>query len=215
MQRPLQTLYAYWNELRAGRLAPERLEIEPARISAILPETFMLEWLEPRTFLYRLAGTRLCELLGTELRGTNFFARFEERVRRDLQRRLGPAAGEGAGMLLLVEVGADPAQRLELEVLLLPLLHGGPKVTRLIGAMSPRRSPAWPVGAAGRWRLEREELIWPDAKPRSFEIRESRERPPAPPRPGAGGEEGPTRIGATRHLRVLQGGRSDAKNETP
>src|SRR5262249_38909167 len=121
MQRPLQTLYAYWNELRAGRLAPERLEIEPARICAILPETFMLEWPEPRTFLYRLAGTRLCELLGTELRGTNFFARFEERVRRDLQRRLGPAAGEGAGMLLLVEAGADPAQRLELEVLLLPL----------------------------------------------------------------------------------------------
>ena len=42
-QRTIQTLYAYWNELRAGRIAPRRLEIEPSRISSILPETFMLE----------------------------------------------------------------------------------------------------------------------------------------------------------------------------
>jgi len=28
-QKTVQTLYAYWNEIRAGRLAPKRLEIEP------------------------------------------------------------------------------------------------------------------------------------------------------------------------------------------
>src|SRR4051812_13786849 len=42
-QRTLQTLYGYWNEVRAGRLAPQRLEIEPSRIAGILSETFMLE----------------------------------------------------------------------------------------------------------------------------------------------------------------------------
>ncbi len=47
-QRTIQTLYAYWNELRAGRVAPRRLEIEPARIGSILPETFMLERTESR-----------------------------------------------------------------------------------------------------------------------------------------------------------------------
>ena len=43
MQPSLQTLYSYWNEVRAGRLAPQRLEIEPSRIAGVLAETFMLE----------------------------------------------------------------------------------------------------------------------------------------------------------------------------
>ena len=49
MQRSLQTLYGYWNELRAGRLAPQRLEIEPSRIAGILSETFMLERIDAGT----------------------------------------------------------------------------------------------------------------------------------------------------------------------
>ena len=51
-QRTLETLYGYWNEVRAGRLA-QRLEIEPSRIAAILAETFMLERIDART--YRIA----------------------------------------------------------------------------------------------------------------------------------------------------------------
>ena len=35
-QTTIQTLYAYWDGVRAGRIAPRRLEIEPARIAAIL-----------------------------------------------------------------------------------------------------------------------------------------------------------------------------------
>jgi hypothetical protein len=214
MQRSLQTLYVYWNELRAGRLAPERLEVEPTRIADILPETFMLERLDARAFHYRLAGTRLCDLLGAELRGSNFFARFDEWQRRELPRRLADASGEGAGMLLVVEVGPEPAQRLELEVLLLPLLYAR-KMTRLIGAMAALRGPSWPVAAASRWRLLRAELIWPDGKPRPGAA-EGRDGEPAPPRaPHSAPGFGPGRKAAVHHLRVLQGGRSDAKNELP
>jgi len=36
MRSSLQTLYSYWNEVRRGRIAPQRLEIEPSRIAAIL-----------------------------------------------------------------------------------------------------------------------------------------------------------------------------------
>jgi hypothetical protein len=66
-QRTVQTLYGYWNALRAGRIAPRRLEIEPSRIGSILSETFMLERTDPATCRYRLAGTRLCEIFGFEL----------------------------------------------------------------------------------------------------------------------------------------------------
>ena len=60
-QKTLQTLYSYWNEVRAGRLAPQRLEIEPSRIAGILSETFMLERIDAASYQYRLAGTRLSE----------------------------------------------------------------------------------------------------------------------------------------------------------
>ena len=73
-QKTQDILYSYWNEVRAGRLAPQRLDIEPSRIAAILSETFMLERVDARTYRYRLAGTRLCGLFGSELRGQNFLA---------------------------------------------------------------------------------------------------------------------------------------------
>ncbi len=37
----------------------------------VLAETFMLERTDPATYRYRLAGTRLCEIFGSELRDTN------------------------------------------------------------------------------------------------------------------------------------------------
>mgnify|MGYP002386686614 CR=1 FL=1 len=67
-----QSLYGYWNEVRRGRLAPRRFDIEPSRISQILPATFILERVESERYLFRLAGTRLCEIFAREFRGTNF-----------------------------------------------------------------------------------------------------------------------------------------------
>src|SRR5262245_53611829 len=71
-QHSTQALLRYWNEVRAGRFAPHRLEIEPSRIAAILSETFLLECVDAATYRYRLAGTRLCAWFGAELRGHDF-----------------------------------------------------------------------------------------------------------------------------------------------
>jgi len=92
MRSSLQTLYSYWNEVRRGRIAPQRLEIEPSRIAAILSETFMLEVLKPDTYPYRLAGTRLCEMFGSELRGKNFLDGWSEEDRRGLESAPRPQA---------------------------------------------------------------------------------------------------------------------------
>ena len=96
-QRTLQTLYGYWNEVRAGRLAPQRLEIEPSRIAGILSETFMLERIDAGSYQYRLAGTRLCEMFGSELRGRNFLDGWSEADRQVLARDLGTRLRAGRG----------------------------------------------------------------------------------------------------------------------
>jgi len=67
-------LYTYWNSLRRGRIAPNRFEIEPMRIGPLLPETFILEATSDHWFRFRLAGTRICDNYGMELKGRDFLS---------------------------------------------------------------------------------------------------------------------------------------------
>ena len=202
-QRPLDTLYSYWNEVRAGRLAPQRLEIEPSRIAAILSETFMLERIDARTYRYRLAGTQLCGLFGAELRGRNFLDDWSEEDRTVLARDLASVCEQGAAATLALEGSSDARHRVDLEAILLPLAHGGNKVVRIIGAMTPTSRPFWldsePLKSR---RIRRHELIWPDGRPHAVVERLGRQAPFVPFREQM-------RIVKTgrRQFRVFEGGK--------
>jgi hypothetical protein len=206
-QRNPQILYRYWNDVRAGRLAPLRLEIEPSRIAGILSETFMLERLDAANYQYRLAGTRLCELFGSELRGANFLDGWSGPDREVLERQLATLCEQGAVVVLTMEGSVDTRQRVELEVVLLPLLHGGNRVARIIGAMSASSAPHWLHSDPLRSRrLLRHELIWPDGRPHSVVERAGRQAPFLPRLAG-----GRIVKSSHRQFRVLEGGRSDGK----
>jgi hypothetical protein len=145
-QTTIQTLFAYWDGKRAGRIAPRRLEIEPARIAAILSETFMLECGEG-DYRYRLAGSRLCEDGDLAL----------------IERLMSAVCSEGAVAHLVIEASIDARHRIELEVLLLPLLHVGDTIGRVIGAMSATSQPHWlDKGRLSSRRLLRHELVRPE-----------------------------------------------------
>jgi hypothetical protein len=199
-QRTLQILYAYWDGLRAGRIAPLRLEIDPARIGSILPEIFLLERTDPAVYCYRLAGTRLCEIFGAELRGSNFLDGWSTTDRAILAGHLRLTCDQGAATLLTAEASADSVRRVELEAILLPLMHANAPAGRVIGAMSPMSSPHW-LGheRLTERRLAHHELIWPDGRP----VADSRQ-PFAPATPPAGLAKGDRRA-----FRVLDGGRKE------
>jgi len=79
MQQPTsRQLYAYWDRVRNGRIAPRRFEIEPAKSAALLPETFIAEGVGPLGHRFRLAGTRICEQFGRELRGADLLSLWED-----------------------------------------------------------------------------------------------------------------------------------------
>jgi hypothetical protein len=161
-QTTIQTLFAYWDGKRAGRIAPRRLEIEPARIAAILSETFMLECGEG-DYRYRLAGSRLCELFGYELRGASFLAGWPDGDLALIERLMSAVCSEGAVAHLVIEASIDARHRIELEVLLLPLLHVGDTIGRVIGAMSATSQPHWlDKGRLSSRRLLRHELVRPE-----------------------------------------------------
>ena len=210
-QKTVQTLYGYWNEVRAGRLAPQRLEIEPSRIAGILSETFMLERVDAASYPYRLAGTRLCEMFGSEMRGRNFLDGWSEADRQLLARDLATVCEQGAVAVLRLEGSSDSRHRVELEAVLLPLVHAGQKIGRIIGAMSATSTPHWldnePVRSR---RLLRHELIWPDGRPHAVVERLGRQAPFLPAR-------AQMRIVKTgrRQFRVFDGGRTSGKFDKP
>jgi hypothetical protein len=203
--RTSNVLYSYWNELRAGRLAPQRLEIEPSRIVGILSDTFMLERVDAATYQFRLAGTRLCELFGSELRGRNFLDDWSTEDRAWLVRDLTTVCEQGAVAVLGFEGSSDNRHRVELEAVLLPLVHGTSKIGRLMGAISTASSPHWlDSEPLRRRRLLRRELIWPDGRPHSVIERLGRQAPFLAAR-------AQLRVvkPARPSFRVLEGGRTD------
>ena len=211
MHPTLQNLYGYWNEVRKGRIAPQRLEIEPSHIAAILSETFMLERAGPHTFRYRLAGTRLCELFGSELRGRDFLDGWSEADRRVLAGYLATIAEHGATAVLTFDGFIDTRHRVELQASLLPLLHGG-KIVRVIGAMATTSAPHW-LGAEPLLsrHLKNHQLLWPDGRPHAVAAKSPRGvpfQPPiaASPAGSAGKTEAP-------RLRVVEGGRGSPKRD--
>ncbi|MEP2031075.1 MAG: PAS domain-containing protein [Paracoccaceae bacterium] len=72
----VQEVAAYWEALRAGRLMPNRSEIDPRGIEGALEYAFILERIAPGIARMRVAGSHLLDLMGMEVRGmpvTSFF----------------------------------------------------------------------------------------------------------------------------------------------
>jgi hypothetical protein len=152
-----------------------------------------------------LAGTRLCELFGSELRGTNFLEGWRPEDRQAIERHLIGTSEQGAATLLTIEATIDRRHRVELEALLLPLLHAGNHVGRTIGAMGTTAAPSWlAVERLGNRRLIRHETIWPDGRPHSV-VERLNTRKATPRLPLAAPKFDRS------SLRVLEGGRSDPK----
>jgi len=163
-----QALYTYWNALRGARLAPRRFEIEPGSIGELLPDTFILERHDAATFPYRLAGTRLCERFKTEFRGHNFLAGWSADDTAKLGARLDTVSVQGGVALLHIDAECETGKPVRLEMIVLPLIHMQAFADRFLGAVSALETPGWlgyePIV---RRQVVKDEIIWPDGRPRA------------------------------------------------
>lgn len=163
-----EKLYRYWNHVRGERSAPNRFEIEPSKIAGILPTTFILERLSAEVYRFRLAGTRMCEIFGKELRGTDFLETWPSDDRLLLIRNLSILTNQAATALIRFQATARGEQPIELELLLLPLFHTQKKIDRIVGCCSPLEVPGWlgdkPLLSK---RLMANQLVWPNCNPQT------------------------------------------------
>jgi hypothetical protein len=141
--RSSQILYRHWTEKRAGRLLPERSEIDPAAIRGALGDTFILAFNPLTEHPFRLAGTRLCALFGRELKGSAFTAPWSEDGSANVTQLVWTAFDDATGVVAGVSGATAEGEQVELELLLLPLRHCGQTHLRLIGSLAPMTAPYW------------------------------------------------------------------------
>ncbi|CAM5766598.1 PAS domain-containing protein [Bosea minatitlanensis] len=182
-------VFDYWDALRGERAAPERGEIEPGALRHALADTFILEN-EPVGPVFRLAGTRLCALIGRELRARPFTALWPDvEAQGDMRRLVQTVMDETAGAVAGLSGESSTGAPIYLELLLLPLRYRGRTHARILGALSPTLSPDWlGLDTIASMRMISLRMLWPDASA----------RPAAP---------APQRAGPPR-LVVLPGGRA-------
>jgi hypothetical protein len=136
-------LYAYWDELRGKRPAPERAEIEPGAIRQILSEAFIVALDQTTRHPFRLAGTRVCALFGRELKGESFLTLWDEASQPEIRELFSILADEWVGTVAGVTAANASGEAVELELLLLPLAAPRPNLARTIGVLAPLTIPPW------------------------------------------------------------------------
>ena len=143
-------LYAYWQEKRGTRPAPERTEIEPGAIRGVLADAFVLALDRGASHPIRLAGTRMCALFGREIKGESFLDLWASTNRPTMEGLLSILSDECTGTVAGASGRNENGDSVELELLLLPLSIRRPIFACAIGVLAPLKIPSWlgtsPIG---------------------------------------------------------------------
>lgn len=161
-----QRLFNYWQNLRKDRPAPERRDIEPAAIKALLGDVFILEHDGGADFSYRLAGSALCSAYCRELKGRDFRQFWQDGDLEAMDTTM-LAIREDAAAAVIGYNGVNArGQTAPYEMLLLPLRYGGTDYPRILGLAAPMDSHYW-IGTSPilLHTISSMRLIWPDEKP--------------------------------------------------
>lgn len=158
---------------------PERSAIQPANCRELLGDLFILES-DTQGIRYRLAGTRLCDLHGRELRGEEFTGAFggDDSDRLDVE--LAEARAKDHALLILTSGVNKSGDSVNLETVLLPLMNNGEPWKRILGLTTAWQESAW-VGyrelVGEKLRAVRRIRPWLDSKETAVNSPDGRRRP--------------------------------------
>ena len=144
----LAQVEAHWEDVRARRLVPARNEILPQSLQGALSHVFILERISTRLARFRIAGSHLTTLLGTEVRGLPVSAIFDAASRDTLAGAM-EAVFDDPAVVRLELTASKGFGRPELtgDMALMPLRSDLGEISRVLGVLamsgdigrSPRR----------------------------------------------------------------------------
>jgi hypothetical protein len=135
-------LYAYWDKQRADAPAPDRSAMEPGQIRHLIGDTFVVSCDQPTHFPLRIAGTRMCALVGRDLKGEDFLELWARASRRQVEDFLAIATEENLATIAGVTAFTDKLLPVYLELLLLPFASSVLAPQSVTGSLVPLTVPA-------------------------------------------------------------------------
>ena len=198
--RTTEAVFKYFNELRGDRAAPLRSEIDPAALKSVLPDLFILEKARDGIVRFRLAGTRVCLILGREMRERAFSDIWDATVRHRMRLAADAVIANRSAVEIAVTAIDDDGNALALEMLMLPLFSRADQCDRIFGSLVTLEN--LPLVESYIRHLEPADLVFvPVDAPRPL--------PGSPaPRSTAIASLGQL-LNRAAHLRVFEGGRRD------
>jgi hypothetical protein len=129
--------FAYWDEKRGDARAPDRSEIEPEAVRELLGDIFVLSCDVAAGYPFRVAGTRVCALLGCDLKDRSFSALFGAEDRREIQDIIAGVAEETLPAVAGITATSENGSPAHLELLLLPFNNRARTPLSLTGLLAP------------------------------------------------------------------------------
>src|SRR5450631_4360240 len=129
--------YAYWDDKRGSARAPERSEIEPGAVRELLGDIFVLSYDAAAGYPFRVAGTRVCALLGSDQKDRSFSALFEPEGRREIEEIIAVVAEEMLAAVAGITATTQDGAVAHLELLLLPFNARAHAPISLTGLLAP------------------------------------------------------------------------------
>ena len=132
--------FAYWDEKRGGARAPDRSEIEPGAVRELLGDIFVLSYDAAAGYPFRVAGTRICALLGCDPKDRSFSALFTPDTRREIEDIIAVVSEEMLAAIAGITATAQDGATTHLELLLLPFNARAHAPLSLTGLLAPFES---------------------------------------------------------------------------
>ena len=131
----LRLAFATWQELAAGRFAPSRREISPARFKVALASIFLVDVVDSgEDFKFVLGGQKLIQFMGGRHAGHYLSglpkSEFYDRMRLIFSRCVSTRSPVAIGP---VSTARDGREYLSIELIVLPLSDSDVTVTGLLG----------------------------------------------------------------------------------
>lgn len=132
--------FAYWDAQRGDARAPDRSEIEPGAVRELLGDIFVLSYDNEAGYPFRVAGTRVCALLGRDLKDLSFPTLFAPESRREIEDVITYVAEEMLAAVAGITATSQDGRIAHLELLLLPFNHRAHAPVSMTGLLAPFES---------------------------------------------------------------------------
>ena len=136
-------IFDYWNRIRGAADAPLKAQVEPSAVPHLLQSLFILETREEGDIGFRLAGTRICDLFGRDLRGARFSSLWANGQHADIERTAMGVMDHVLPALFNATGYSTVGHQASFEIIMMPLRSPGGACDQLLGAIAPTAAASW------------------------------------------------------------------------